>query len=159
MNMKPRAIVGRMKTIPLLLLFSASCWAQSAFGVWTIDPARSKLTGQPHLRVLAVRFEAHPKGEVFTLDTVDRNGRAATNSVILYLDGKSRDFQDASCTGTQSSRRLDNRTVEIVFNCGKGQPARFIRRTQTEPNELILNITDRVPGGRTIEHHLILKRQ
>src|SRR5262245_42327677 len=148
-----------MKTIPLLLLFSASCWAQSASGVWNIDPTRSKFTGQPHLRILAVRFDSHPKGEVFTLDTVDGNGRAATNSVILYFDGKSRDFQDTSCTGTQSSRRLDNRTVEIVFNSGKGQPARFIRGPQAEPNELILDITARPPGTRAVEQHLILKRQ
>ena len=42
------------------------------------------------------------------------------SSTILYFDGKARDFQDSTCSGTQSSRRLDARTVEILPTCAAG---------------------------------------
>ena len=38
-----------------------------------------------------------------------------TTSMILYLDGKER--QGDTCFGTQSSRPVDGRTVEIVYKC------------------------------------------
>src|SRR3974377_1900483 len=38
------------------------------------------------------RIESHAKGEVFTLDRIEADGRATTSSTLLYLDGKLRDF-------------------------------------------------------------------
>jgi hypothetical protein len=45
---------------------------------------------------------------------------------ILYLDGTSRDFQDFGCSGTQSSRRVDSQTVEILLQCANGGWTRFV---------------------------------
>jgi hypothetical protein len=83
-----------------------------------------------------VRFEPHSKGEVFTLDRIDQDDRSTTSSTILYLDSKPREFQDFGCSGTQSSKRLDSQTVEILRACDSGERTRFIRRLSTNAKEL-----------------------
>jgi len=107
-----------MQAAPLLLLVAATStalsWAGDAFGIW-------KWKG------VTLRIQPHTRGEVFTLDTVSADGRASTSSTILYFDGKARQFQDASCQGTQSSRRVDDRTIEILRECGNGDSTRLIR--------------------------------
>ena len=137
-----------MRTVPLLLLLAVACWAGDAFGTW-----KAKLSS------LTVRFEQHAKGEVFTLDRTDGDGRATTSSTILYLDGHPRDFQDLGCSGTQSSRRVDSRTVEILRQCGSGEWTRFVRRMSGQPKELVLEITEQRPDGRRVERRLVLEKQ
>jgi len=124
-----------------------------------MNPARSTFIGDPHPKSLTARFEPHAKGEVFTLEKVGGNGQATTSSMILYLDGKLRVFQNDLCAGTQSSRQLDNRTVEILLNCSNGQWVRPTRRSSPRPNELILDITDKLPDDRHFERHLMLEKQ
>ena len=94
----------------LLIMLTATSWAGEAFGVWELNPARSTPAGNE--KTLTLRIEPHTRGEVFTLDTLATDGRASTFSTILYLDGKAREFQDSSCSGTQLSRRVDSRTGE-----------------------------------------------
>ena len=88
---------------------------------------------------MTFRFEPHAKGEVFTVDRIDGEGRATTSSMILYLDNKPRHFQDPTCSGTQSSRRLDNATVEILLECTSGEWTRIVRRLSA--NRLVLETT------------------
>ena len=137
-----------MRAILLLLLLSTPSWTGDAFGIW-----KAKLSN------LTVRFEPHAKGEVFTLDRTDADGRATTSSTILYLDGQLRDFQDVGCSGTQSSRRVDSRTVEILRQCGSGGWTRFVRRMSARPKELVLEITEQRPDGRRVERRLVLEKQ
>jgi hypothetical protein len=94
---------------------------------------------------------------VFTVDAVAVDGRASTSSTILYFDGKRRDFQDPGCAGTQSSRRVDNRTVEIVREC-TGQQVRLIRRAE-KPGVLILEINQRNSDGLRSERRLVMEKQ
>jgi len=108
---------------------------------------------------LNARFEPHGKGEIFTLDHIGRDGRSTTSSTILYLDNKPREFQGFGCSGTQSSRRLDSQTVEIVRTCASGERTRFIRRLFTQPKELVLEITEQQPDGRRFERRLVLEKQ
>ena len=149
-----------MHVAPVLLLIGASCittsWAEDAFGIWKINPARST---DPRPTSLVIRFEPHSKGEVFTLDTTDRAGRAATSSTLLYLDGKPRDFHDLACSGTQSSRRVEKAAVEILRNCGSGEWTRFVRRLSPQPTELVLEITEQQPNGHRLERRLVLEKQ
>src|SRR5712692_8992957 len=109
-----------MRIVLLLMLLGASgsIWAEDAFGVWKVNPIRSTA---PYSDTVTVRFEPHDKGEVFTMDRVDADGRATTSSTILYFFGRLRDFQDSGCSGTQSSRRVDKRTVEILRDCANGE--------------------------------------
>ena len=148
-----------MRSLPLLILFAAACWAEGAFGTWKMNPARSKFIEDPHAKGLTVQFEPHAKGEVFTLDRISWDGRATTSSTILYFDGKPRDFQDHSCSGTQSSRRVDKATVEIVRTCSSGEWTRFVRRLAAQPKKLILDITLQRPDGRRFERRLVLEKQ
>jgi len=67
--------------------------------------------------------------------------RASTFSAILYLDGRAREFQDSNCSGTQLSRRVDSRTVEILRECASGVQIRLVRRA-VQPRVLILEITE-----------------
>jgi hypothetical protein len=102
---------------------------------------------------LVVRFEPHAKGEVFTVDRIGGNGRTTTSSTILYFDGKARDFEDGACAGTQSSRRVNSRTVEVLRQCANGEWTRFVR------TELILEITGQRVDGRRFEQRLVLEKQ
>jgi hypothetical protein len=108
---------------------------------------------------MTLRIEQHTRGEVFTMDTVTTDDRASTSSTILYLDGRARDFQDSTCSGTQSSRRLDARTVEILRTCASGEWIRFVRRLSAQGKELILDITEQHPDGRRVERRLVLEKQ
>lgn len=130
--------------------------AGGAFGAWKMNPSRS--TGA-YSDSLLVRFESHPKGEVFTWERIETNGRTTSSSTILYFDGAPRDFQDFERSGTQSSWRRDSKTVEILRNCGSGRWTRFVRRTSIKPNELVLEVTEQRPDGHRFERRLVLEKQ
>lgn len=148
-----------MRTIALLILIAVACRAGDAFGTWKVDPARSTSNGGSHIESFIVRIGPHAKGEVFTLDRTATDGRATTSSTILYLDGKPRDFQEANCAGTQSSRRVGKDIVEVTRTCASGAWFRFVRRPAAQPRELILEITEQQPGGRRVERHLVMEKQ
>jgi len=78
--------------------------------------------------------------------------------MILYLDGKERAFQGDACFGSQSSRRLGGRAVEVVFK-RRGWWARVTRRSMLSPNDLILDLTGRQADGKRSERRLILEKQ
>ena len=103
---------------PLLVLAGWAGWAVWAqvevFGSWQLNPARSTFSGETPPKSFTLRVEPHTKGEVVTVDRTETNGRATSSSMIVYLDGVARPFQDAGCSGTQSSRRVDSQTVEIL---------------------------------------------
>jgi hypothetical protein len=69
----------------------------------------------------------------------DGNADART---ILYLDGAPRSFQDFGCSGTQSSRRLDDRIVEIQRVCESPEWVWHLRQA-ARLNELIIQITEK----------------
>ncbi len=121
-----------------------------------LNPARSTCAGNE--KSVTLRIEPHTRGEVFTLDTLATDGRASTFSTILYLDGKAREFQDSSCSGTQLSRRLDSRTVEILRECASGSQIRMVRRS-VPPRKLILEITEQQMDGRRSERRLFMEKQ
>ena len=152
-----------MRIVSLIMLaaifgFQARA-ADTVFGTWKLNPARSTFAGDTQPESLTVRIEPHAKGEVFTLDRTETNGQSTTSSVLLYFDGRARAFNDAGCSGTQSSRRLDSRTVEILNDCAGGQSTRVIRRSGERPNELVLEIADQYPDGRHYERRLVLERR
>jgi len=151
----------RVRVVPILMMVGCIGWAEQggaegAFGTWKIVP---KLSSGALPRSLVVRFQPHSKGEVFTLDQTGDDGLAKTSSTILYFDGKPRDLQDFDCSGTQVSRRLDDRTVEIVRTCSGGGWTRFVRRLSTKRKELVIEITEQQPGGRREEQRLVMARQ
>ena len=144
----------------LTAMFAFQAQAGDAvFGIWRLNAARSTFAGDTQPKILTVRIEPHAKGEVFTLDRTETNGRSTSSSVLLYFDGRARAFNEAGCSGTQSSRRLDSRTVEILNDCAGGQSTRVIRRSGERPNELVLEITDQYPDGRHYERRLVLERR
>ena len=147
-----------MRAILLIWLLGTASWGEGAFGSWKMNAVRSTFPTAPRPRSVTLRIEPHAKGEVFTLDEIDPDGRASSDSTILYLDGKPRDFGDPGCSGAQSSRRTDSRTVEILRTCQTGEWIKFVRRLATS-SELVLEITARQPGGRQVERRLVLEKQ
>jgi len=133
--------------------------ADPVFGTWRLNAARSTFAGDTQPKSLTLRIEPHAKGEVFTLDRTETNGRSTSSSVLLYFDGRARAFNEAGCSGTQSSRRFDSGTVEILHDCTGGQSTRIVRRSGQQPNELVLEITDQYADGRHYERRLVLERQ
>jgi len=51
-----------------------------------MNAARSTLAGDIRPKSLTVRIEPHAKGEVFTLDRIEADGRSTSSSTILYLE-------------------------------------------------------------------------
>jgi hypothetical protein len=150
-----------MRAAPLLLLLSATlsaarAQAAEAFGTWQQNQF---LSTAPYPSSFVVRFEPHARGEVFTLERTDVRERITTSSTILYLDGRTRDFQGFGCSGTQSSRRVDSATVEILQTCAGGQSTRFRRRIPAGSRELFLDVTEQMPDGRRFERRLVLEKR
>jgi hypothetical protein len=148
-----------VRALVLLPLVVTTGWAEPAFGTWQMNAARSISTGDIRPQSLIVRIEPHAKGQVFTLDRVEADGRATGASSILYLDGEPRPFQDFGCSGIQSSRRVDSGTVEILRMCASGAWVRLIRRSAPHAKELMLEITEQRPDGRRVERRLILEKR
>ena len=147
-----------MRTVLLLMPLGAACWAGAAYGTWKLNAGRSTFAGDTQPRSFTVRIEPHTKGEVFTLDRIEVDGQAISSSAILYLDGTERDFHDGGCSGTQSSRRIDSQTIEILRNCGAGAWTRFVRRTAAK-GELVLEISELRADGRRFDRRLIFEKQ
>jgi len=148
-----------MRTIFLLTLIVTGNCAESAFGTWKVNPNRSIFKGIGAPKSLTVRIEPHAKGEVFTLERVEIDGRATSSSSILYFDSASRDLQDFDCVGTQSSRRLDGRTIEIRRSCASSDAIWFVRHSNDKARDLIIDITERRGAGPNLDWHLVLEKQ
>ena len=115
--------------------------------------------GGAPFKSLTVRIERHPKGEVLTLDRIETDGRTTSSSTILYFDGEPRRFDDFGCSGIQSSRRADERTVEIVRMCASGGWMRLLRRASAKSNELVLETIEQSADGRRFDRRLTLEKQ
>ena len=148
-----------MRTVLLLIVFTTACRADAMFGTWKMDVGRSKVTGSALPKSLTVRIEPHAKGEVFTLDRIESDGRTMISSTLLYFDGAPRDFEDFGCSGTQSSRRLDGQTVEILRVCASGEWTWLIRQSAVQSKEIIIDITETRGGRSNVEWHVVLKKQ
>jgi len=124
-----------------------------------MNAARSTFTGSAQLKSLSVRIEPHAKGEVLTLDRIESDGRVMSSSTLLYFDGAPRDFEDFECSGTQSSRRLDGETVEILRVCASGEWIWLMRQSAGNSRELIIEITEKRRGGSALEWRVLLEKQ
>ena len=141
-----------------LMPLYAACWAGAAYGTWKLNSARSTFAGDTQPRSFTIRIEPHAKGEVFTLDRIEADGRAISASLILYLDGTEREFRDSECSGTQSSRRIDSQTIEILRNCGAGAWTRFVLRTAPR-DQLVFEISEQRADGRRFDRRLVFEKQ
>jgi len=148
-----------MRIVLLLGLIAAAAWGQEVFGSWKMNQARSTFNFDPHPREIIWRIERHAKGEVLTFDHVRASGEAVTTSMILYLDGKQWDFEGEGCSGSQSSQRLDDQTVEIRLTCRNGRSVRVVRRALPGVRRLNVEISEQLPDARRLEWRLVLEKQ
>jgi len=139
------------------VLVVSGCFGQ-LFGSWKLNAARSTFAGDIRPKSLTVRIEPRARGEVVTLDRTEVNGQTTSSSMVLYLDGVARDFQLGECSGTQSSRRIDSQTIEILRNCGASAWTRLVRRTAPK-NELVLEISEQHADGRRFDRRLVFEKQ
>ena len=147
-----------MRRTILLLVLAGAGWGDDPFGIWRLKPSRSTFAADRVPTSFTLRIERHAKGEVFTVERTEQDGRSSSDSSILYLDGKPRDYEDLDCKGTQSSQRVDNRTVEILRACEAGGWIRIIRQVTTD-SELVLRVSGRRSDGRQVETRLVLEKQ
>ena len=147
-----------MRIVVLLVLAGGACGGDDALGIWKMNPRRSAFTAERAPRNFTLRIERHAQGEVFTVERTEQDGRSSSDSTILFFDGKPREYQDQDCRGTQSSQRVDNRTVEILRTCEAGAWMRVVRRVTTN-GELTLQFSGRRPDGRQVQMLLVLQKQ
>jgi hypothetical protein len=148
-----------MRTFLLLTLIVIGNCSEWVFGVWMVKTSRSTFVGVRAPKSLTVRIEPHAKGEVFTVERVENDGRATSSSSILYFDSTPRDFQDFDCVGTQSSRKLDGRTIEIRRNCAGSDGIWFVRHTPDNSKELMIEITEKRRPGPNLDWRLVLEKR
>ena len=142
----------------LMALAAGAGWADDELGIWRVNLGRSAFAADRVPRSFMLRIEPHATGEVFTVERTERDGRSSSDSTILYLDGKPRDYQDSDCTGTQSSQRVDSRTVQILRTCEAGGWMRIVRRVNTN-GQLILELSRRRTDGRQVQMRLVFEKQ
>jgi hypothetical protein len=147
-----------MRSALLLMPLGAAFWAGGGDGTWKLNAARSTFAGDTQPRSFTIRIEPHAKGEVCTLDRIEADGRAISSSTILYLDGTERSFRDGECSGTQSSRRIDSQTIEIVRKCGPSTWIKLVRRTASK-NQLVLEVSEQRTNGRRFERRMVFEKQ
>ena len=99
-----------------LLVRAVASDAEGSLGTWKMNASRSGSTGSTQPKSFTVRIGTHPSGESFTLERTEQDGRITVSSSTLYFDAVPRSFEDFGCSGTQSWRRTDPETVEIVRN-------------------------------------------
>ena len=143
----------------MLMLFATTGWSEEAFGTWQMNAAKSAFGGDSRPRSLTVRIEPHAGGEALTLDRVEADGRVTSASSILYFDSQPRRFEDFDCSGIQSARRTDGRTVEVLRMCTTGAWVRWIRRSALDVKQLVLEITEQSSDGRRVERRLVLDKR
>ena len=148
-----------MRITFLLALIVTGSYADSRFGTWKVNIQRSVFPADRAPKRLTVRIEPHAKGEVFTLDRLETDGRATSSSSILYFDGTPRDLQDFDCVGIQSSRRLDRGTFEIRRICAASDEVWVVRHSGNKSDELSIDITEKRHPGPNLDWHLALKKQ
>ena len=146
-----RIVVGLM--LVRITCSTAPDRAADSIGIWNVSPMRSM---NPYPHSLTVRFQKHARGEVFALDRTDAKGWITASSTILHFDGEARDYRNGTCSGTQSSRRVDRQTIEILQRCATDESTRFVRRASGWSRELILDISEEHPDGHVLRRHLIL---
>ena len=148
-----------MRTFFLLTSMVMSHCAEPVFGTWKVKTSRSTFVGVRAPKSLTVRIEPHAKGEVFTLDSVESDGRATSSSSILYFDSTPRDLQDFDCVGTQSSRRLDSGTIEIRRHCASSDGIWLVRHPTEKSKEMMIDITEKRRPGPNLDWRLVLEKQ
>ena len=153
-------MITPMRAASLAIVFTAVCCASSMFGTWKMDVSRSKITGSARPKSFIARIEPHAKGAVFTLDSVESDGRTMSSSTVLYFDGAPRDFEDFGCSGTQSSRRLDGGAIEILRVCASGEWTWLVRQSAVKSQKrLTIDIAEKRGGRSSVEWHVVLEKQ
>src|SRR5215469_15929408 len=147
----------RRRLFPAVVLLAVICFGQP-FGTWKLKTARSTFAGDIRPKSLSVRIEPRARGEVVTVYRTEINGQTTTCSMVLYLDGVARGFQQGECSGTQSSRRIDGQAIEVLRDCGPGVWTRFVRR-RAPKDQLVLEISEQRADGRRFGRRLIFEKQ
>lgn len=96
-----------MRLVLMPIVVGAISPAGTPAGIWKMNAARSTFAGDIQPKSLTLRIEAHAKGEGFTLDRIEADGRATSSSTILYFE--------RHCPGRRRCRRrLDPIRAAIV---------------------------------------------
>jgi hypothetical protein len=148
-----------MRMVAMIALLGSAYAGEAEWGEWRMNPSRSTFGGDVRPKGLTVWIEPHPKGEVLTVDRIEVDGRTTSSSTILYLDGIAKDFQDFTCSGTQSSRRISDQSVEIKRKCSTGESIWLIRPPAGAAKELTIQSTERRNGLPLVEWRAVLQKQ
>jgi len=145
------------RLFPAVVLLAAICLGQP-FGTLEAEGGSIHFAGDIRPNSLTARIEPRARNEVVTVYRTKINGQASSCSMVIYLDGVARGFQQGECSGTQSSRRIDSQTIEVLRNCGPGAWTRFVRR-RAPKDQLVLEISEQRADGRRFGRRLIFEKQ
>lgn len=96
-----------MRLVLTPIVVNAISLAGTPSGIWKMNAARSTFAGDIQPESLTLLTEAHAKGEGFTLNRIEAEGRATGSSTILYFE--------RHCPGCRTCRRrLDPIRTAIV---------------------------------------------
>ena len=126
-----------------------------------MNHAQSSDNSGPLPRAMTLKFEPNPAGEAYTTYETRPNGTSLTVSHLLRLDGKDYpcDCAGSIITDTVASRRINVRTIEIMYRKSGRQAARIVRTITTDGNQMTLEI--RIDRGQQppLERKLAFERE
>ena len=82
------------RLFPAVVLLAAIGLGQP-FETWKLEVARSTFAGDIRPKSLTLRIEPRARGEVVTVYRTEINGQTTSCSMVLYVDGVARGFQQA----------------------------------------------------------------
>ncbi len=146
MNARDAWFLGRVAALAALLVALLPAGENSfaqALGTWKMDAKKSSYNTGPFPKALTVKYEPHSAGEVVTWHEVRADGTSRTLSHILRFNAKEYALagerpQDEP--ETVIARRVDNRTVEVLYKKNGKLSTRLLRTISSDGRQMTIEL-------------------
>ena len=114
--MRKSLFVGSLVVCTVMLLSgSALQAADNWLGSWTLDVAKSKLSGGPMPKSLTLNYATTPDGVKFSGNGVDAEGKPMQSEFVSKFDGKEVPYKGNPNADTASPKKIDDSSFENTW--------------------------------------------
>jgi hypothetical protein len=126
-----------------------------------MNAAKSRVSGGPLPKAIAVRYEPRRGAEVWTFYQVRPDGNSETISQTLRFDGKHYPCGDLGLEerpDTVVSTKPDARTAEVLYMTSARVTQRIVRTISADGRQMTLEIRVMPEKGPVVERRLVFER-
>jgi hypothetical protein len=114
--MRKFLLVGGLALFVIALLSgSTAVAADNWVGTWTLDVAKSKLSGSPMPKSLTLKYVATPEGIKFSGSGVDAEAKPMETEFVSKFDGKEVPYKGNPNADTASPKKIDDGSFENTW--------------------------------------------